>query len=88
MDFGAGFPHEGNDNHGYQLFLSGTILVIIATIFVVCRLYARYKKDNHGLDDWMILASLALSICLTVFMDIGTFEKVPNVQMSSVSHSH
>lgn len=71
MSFGAGFPHNGDDNKGYQLFLSATVLVVVAAVFVSLRLYARLKQGNQGLDDWMILASMTLSFCLTIFMDIG-----------------
>jgi hypothetical protein len=58
MSFGIGLPQDGNGNKGYELFLTATIFVLLATAFVAVRVSFRLHQRNIGLDDLTISLSL------------------------------
>ncbi|KAK2736393.1 hypothetical protein FQN57_000770 [Myotisia sp. PD_48] len=60
-----GFPTADVPSRGYQAFIIGTVMVIVAGIFVAVRLAARFNRGGIQVDDWMIVVSLILSVLFT-----------------------
>ncbi|KAF4547742.1 Hypothetical protein D9617_36g062800 [Elsinoe fawcettii] len=58
----------GMAGRGYGLFVTSIVMVVLATVFVGTRLSYRLVTRRTGWDDWTILASLTLSIVLTLAM--------------------
>lgn len=75
MSFGAGFPQDGIPDKGWQLFVTSTVFVILAAIFVAIRLAARWTKHTIGADDVTIFLSLVGS---QVLLDTLLAKQVPN----------
>lgn len=65
----VGFPREGVESRGWQLYIIGTVMVIVAGIFVALRLAARYQRDGIRVDDYTITAAL---VCLNRQNLLGT----------------
>ncbi|KAI1912452.1 hypothetical protein LOZ39_005725 [Ophidiomyces ophidiicola] len=53
-----GFPTPDNPNRGWHVWIIGTVMVLIASVFVIVRLAARYFRSLIQMDDWTILAAL------------------------------
>lgn len=52
-------PTEINDEHKvYSIAISIVVLCAITTIIVLWRLWARYKTESFGLDDYAIIPAL------------------------------
>ena len=52
-----GLPEGAEENRGWQLWIVSTVMVIVAGLFVIIRLVARYFRNGIQVDDWMILAA-------------------------------
>lgn len=50
----------------------GSVLPIIDIVFVLLRLYAKHKVKLQGIDDWLIIVSLTLTIGLGAILIDGS----------------
>lgn len=52
-------PVDASENTGPTQISTTTILLVLATIFVILRFWARhYVAARYGPDDWLIVAGL------------------------------
>lgn len=52
-------PADASENTGPTQITTTTILLVLATIFVILRFWARhYVAARYGPDDWLIVAGL------------------------------
>lgn len=57
---------DASENTGPTQITTTTILLVLATIFVVLRFWARhYVAATYGLDDWLIVAGLVSCVHTT-----------------------
>lgn len=52
-------------DRGYELFITATVMVIIAGLFVVTRVAVRLTSNKLGTDDYVIMLSLVSSPCFS-----------------------
>lgn len=58
MGLNIGLPEGDVPNRGYELYLASLIMVLVAGLFVIGRLAARWTKSQFGMDDYTIVLSL------------------------------
>lgn len=52
-------PADASENTGPTQISTTTILLVLSTLFVILRFWARhYVAATYGLDDWLIVAGL------------------------------
>lgn len=56
----------GPDTQGWGLWIVSVVMVILSGIFVAARMTLRLTRDYMGADDWILLASLASTIILSI----------------------
>ncbi|EFW21820.1 conserved hypothetical protein [Coccidioides posadasii str. Silveira] len=66
-----GLSTPDHPNRGLQLWLVGVVMVLVAAIFVIVRLAARYVRSGIQMDDWTIFASLTISAMFTLSHNIA-----------------
>lgn len=54
----VGFSKDGIQSRGWQLYIVGTVMVVIAGIFVALRLAARHQRGGIQADDYTITAAV------------------------------
>ena len=54
----AGFPTPDLPNHGYKVWLTLVIMIIIFGLFVVVRIATRITARQMGADDYAIIVAL------------------------------
>lgn len=58
MTTNIGLPTDGVENKGWKLYITSTVMVIVAGLFTITRFWARYKYQTFGWDDYTVLMSL------------------------------
>jgi len=58
MESNMGESDGGIPDQGYQLYITSLVMVLVAGLFVICRLVVRYIGRNPGFDDYVIIMSL------------------------------
>jgi hypothetical protein len=58
MDFNYGQGTPDKPSQGYILFITATVMVIVAGFFVIGRLLLRWHKKLFGMDDYTIVGAL------------------------------
>lgn len=53
-----GLPENGVPNDGYKLFITATVFIVVAGLFVAVRILVRAHKNAIGKDDISIVLSL------------------------------
>ncbi|KAF2125243.1 hypothetical protein P153DRAFT_378743 [Dothidotthia symphoricarpi CBS 119687] len=71
MVINMGFPSDGEANQGWKLYLTSLIMVLSAGIIVAVRVVTRFRAVMLGADDYTIVASLVLSIVLSVTIQLA-----------------
>ncbi|WEW58170.1 hypothetical protein PRK78_003638 [Emydomyces testavorans] len=66
-----GLPTPDHPNRGWHVWVVGTVMVIVAAIFVAVRLAVRYLKGGIQMDDWTILAALISASMFTTSHNIS-----------------
>lgn len=61
---GMGFPADGIDNHGWKLYITSMVMIIVAGLFVTFRCTSRVYLFNFGADDIVIIFSLVSSAAI------------------------
>ncbi|KAL7951348.1 putative PTH11-typeG-protein-coupled receptor [Trichoderma barbatum] len=68
---GMGFPADGIDNHGWKLYITSMVMIIVAGLVVTARCASRVYLYNFGADDVVIIFSLLFSIVLSVAIQLA-----------------
>lgn len=68
--FGMGFPRDVA-NDGWRLYILSLVMIVLAGLFVVARLFIRVSKAQTGWDDLAVVASLFMSIMVSVCMQLA-----------------
>ncbi|PNP56596.1 hypothetical protein THARTR1_03292 [Trichoderma harzianum] len=68
---GMGFPADGIDNHGWKLYITSMVMIIVAGLIVAFRCASRVYLFNFGADDVVIIFSLLFSIVLSVAIQLA-----------------
>jgi hypothetical protein len=58
MGRNLGLGDANTPNQGYELYLTSLVMVLVAGLFVLGRLAARWTKRQFGMDDYTIILSL------------------------------
>jgi hypothetical protein len=58
---GMGFPADGVENHGWKLYITSMVMIIVAGLVVFVRCASRIYLYNFGSDDIVIIVSLVSS---------------------------
>ena len=58
MGLNIGLGDAETPSRGYQLYFASLIMVLVAGLFVIARLAARWTKRQFGMDDYTIVLSL------------------------------
>jgi hypothetical protein len=58
MGLNIGLPEGDVPNRGFELYLASLVMVLVAGLFVLGRLAARWTKSQFGMDDYTIVLSL------------------------------
>lgn len=56
--YGMGFPSPGFEDHGWKYYIITLIMIIIAGLMVVARLFTRYFYGTFGWDDIVVTVGL------------------------------
>lgn len=57
---------QGEANRGHGLYITALVMVLVAGLFVLGRVAARWSKRQFGMDDYTIIAALVGSSLRTV----------------------
>ncbi|KAM0248121.1 hypothetical protein ACHAQJ_009591 [Trichoderma viride] len=68
---GMGFPADGVENHGWKLYITSMVMIIVAGLVVIVRCASRVYLYNFGTDDIVIIVSLLFSIVLSVAIQLA-----------------
>ncbi|KAF2106167.1 hypothetical protein BDV96DRAFT_508237 [Lophiotrema nucula] len=71
MAVNMGFPAGGELNQGWKLYLASLIMILSAGFVVVVRIATRFRTTKLGADDYIIMASLAFSVLLSVNIQLA-----------------
>ncbi|KAN0110877.1 hypothetical protein V8E51_007264 [Hyaloscypha variabilis] len=69
LNYGQGTPER--PSQGWKLFITATVMVILAGFFVAGRLAVRIRSKMLGTDDYLICCSLFCSIILTLCINLA-----------------
>lgn len=58
MGLNIGLGDADTPNRGYELYIASLVMVLVAGLFVLGRLAARWTKRQFGMDDYSIVLSL------------------------------
>lgn len=58
MGQNIGLGDGDTPNRGYELYMASLVMVLVAGLFVLGRLAARWTKRQFGMDDYTIILSL------------------------------
>lgn len=58
MGLNIGLGDANTPNQGYELYIASLVMVLVAGLFVLGRLAARWTKRQFGMDDYAIILSL------------------------------
>lgn len=58
MGKNVGLGNADAPNRGFELYLTSLLMVLVAGLFVLGRLAARWTKRQFGMDDYTIVLSL------------------------------
>lgn len=60
-------PADASENTGPTQISTTTILLVLSTVFVILRFWARhYVAAQYGIDDWLIVAGLVSLVSILV----------------------
>lgn len=69
---GMGFPADGVENHGWKLYITSMVMIIIAGIVVTIRCTSRVYLFSFGADDVVIIVSLVGFLAFCLATDLNT----------------
>lgn len=58
MGVNIGLGDANTPDRGYELYVASLVMVLVAGLFVIARLAARWTKGQFGMDDYTIILSL------------------------------
>ena len=58
MGHNVGLGDADAPNRGFELYVTSLVMVLVAGLFVLGRLAARWTKRQFGMDDYTIILSL------------------------------
>lgn len=58
MGLNIGLGDADTPNRGYELYIASLAMVLVAGLFVLGRLAARWTKRQFGMDDYTIVLAL------------------------------
>lgn len=58
MGHNVGLGDADTPNQGFELYVTSLVMVLVAGLFVLGRLAARWTKRQFGMDDYTIVLSL------------------------------
>lgn len=61
MGRNVGLGNADAPNRGFELYVTSLVMVLVAGLFVLGRLAARWTKRQFGMDDYTIILSLVRS---------------------------
>lgn len=67
---GMGFPADGIDNHGWKLYITSMVMIIVAGLVVTFRCASRVYLFNFGADDIVIIFSLVSSVAISFVLPL------------------
>lgn len=56
--YGLGFPSPGLEDHGWKYYIITLVMIIVAGLTVVARLFTRYFYATLGWDDAVVTVGL------------------------------
>ena len=69
MGLNIGLGDADTPNRGHELYIASLVMVLVAGLFVLGRLAARWTKRQFGMDDYSIVVSLVR------LQNLGTAQK-------------
>jgi hypothetical protein len=56
---GIGFPNHGHDDHGWKMYITAVVMIVLSGLFVIARITTRFwMLGKLGWDDITIIVAL------------------------------